>query len=177
MARLEKLNALSREICRKPLSYAEVNDRLDEIHRYRPVPEWLCYIGGMCATGGFAVFFGGTWRDGLAAGAIGLILTLIERRGKPLVNALAGTFANAFIAGMLAMLFVAIGFGQNTDMIIIGTIMLEIPGMAFGNALRDMLIGDTLAGSLRFVQAIIQALIMAAGYLAAMMLVSRMLGV
>lgn len=176
LARLEELNALSREICREPLSYQAVNERLETIHRYRPVPEWLCYVGGMLATGCFAVFFGGTWLDGLAAAAIGLLMTFVERRGKPLINAMAGTFINALIAGILAMLCVAVGFGHNADMVIIGTIMLEIPGMAFGNALRDMLCGDTLAGTMRFIQAILQALIMAAGYLGAMMLMTWILG-
>lgn len=177
LARLEKLNALSREICQSPLSHGEVNERLQEIHCYRPVPEWLCYIGGMLATGGFAIFFGGTWLDGLAAATIGILLTFIERHGKPVINAMAGTFINSFIAGALSLLCVAVGFGHHADMVIIGTIMLEIPGMAFGNALRDMLCGDTLAGALRFIQAILQALIMAAGYLCAMMLIGQIPGV
>lgn len=177
LARLEKLNALSREICRTPLVHEEVNRRLKEIHHYRPVPEWLCYVGGMLATGGFAMFFGGTWLDGLAAAAIGVLLTFIERRGKPIINAMAGAFINSFIAGALSLLCVAVGFGHNADMVIIGTIMLEIPGMAFGNALRDLLCGDTLAGALRFIQAILQALIMAAGYLGAMMIIGQIPGV
>ncbi len=175
LARLEELNALSREICRSPLSYQEVKQRLDTIHHYRPVPEWMCYLGGMLATGGFAVFFGGTLWDGLAASAIGFLMTLIERRGKPVINSMAGTFVNAFFAGVLALLCVSVGFGDNADKVIIGTIMLEIPGMAFGNALRDLFCGDTLAGALRFIQALLQALIMAAGYLAAMMLMDLFL--
>ena len=177
LARLEKLNALSREICRSPLSHEEVNRRLEHIHNYRPVPEWLCYIGGMLATGGFAMFFGGTWLDGLAAAAIGAVLTFIERHGKALINAIASTFINSFIAGALSLLCVAVGFGHNADMVIIGTIMLEIPGMAFGNSLRDLLCGDTLAGTLRFIQAILQAITMAAGYLGAMLLIGQIPGV
>jgi len=177
LARLEELNALSREICKEPLSYHVVNVLLEAFHRYRPVPEWLCYVGGMMATGGFAIFFGGTWLDGLAAAAIGLVITFIERCGKPVINAMAGTFITAFIAGALALLCVAVGFGHNADTVIIGTIMLEIPGMAFGNALRDILCGDTLAGTIRFIQAILQALIMAAGYLGAMMLIGQIPGV
>ena len=40
-----------------------------------------------------------------------------------------------------------------------------------------MLCGDTLAGALRFIQAILQALVMAAGYLGAMTLVGQLTGV
>ncbi len=177
LARLEELNALSREICRTPLPHDAVTCRVENIHRYRPVPEWLCYVGAVLATGGFTLFFGGTWRDGLVASAIGLLMTFIERRGKSLVNAMAGTFINALFAGLLSILMVIVGIGENADMIIIGTIMLEIPGISFGNALRDLLCGDTLAGALRFIQAILQSLIMAAGYLCAMLLLGHMAGV
>ena len=177
LARLEKLNALSREICRKPLDKETVNQKLEDIHRHRPVPEWLCFIGGMLATSAFTLFFGGTWRDGLVAAIIGFFLTLIERHGKPVINAMAATFINSLLAGLLAILSVRIGLGQHEDLIIIGTIMLEIPGISFGNALRDMLFGDTLAGVLRFIQAILQSLVMAAGYLCAMLFLGQALGV
>ncbi len=177
LARLEKLNALSREICREPLDKETVNQKLEEIHRHRPVPEWLCFLGGMLATGGFTLFFGGTWRDGLVAAIIGFFLTLIERHGKPVINAMAATFINSLLAGLLAILSVRIGLGQHEDLIIIGTIMLEIPGISFGNALRDMLFGDTLAGALRFIQAILQSLVMAAGYLCAMLFLGQAVGV
>lgn len=177
LARLEEFNALSREICREPIERAAVTERIAAIKQQRPVPEWLCYVGGMLATGGFALFFGGTWLDGLAAAVIGLLLTFIERSHTPTINAMAKTVISAFIAGSLAMLCTAVGFGDHVDKIIIGTIMLEIPGMSFGNSLRDLLCGDTLAGTMRFIQAVLQALIMAVGYLGAMLLFGRILGV
>lgn len=177
LARLEELNALSREICASPKDRTEVTVRIRDIKKYRPVPVWLCYVGGMLATGGFAVFFGGSWLDGLAAAVIGLLMTLIDRTRPLEINAMAKTAISAFIAGSLALLCAAVGFGHNADKIIIGTIMLEIPGMAFNNALRDLLGGDTLAGSLRLMQAILQACIMALGYLAAMVLLREVLGV
>jgi uncharacterized membrane protein YjjP (DUF1212 family) len=54
--------------------------------------------------------------------------------------------------------------------IMIGTIMVLIPGVAFGAAFRDLLCGDFLAGSLKTVQCILSALMIAAGYLIAMLL-------
>jgi uncharacterized membrane protein YjjP (DUF1212 family) len=176
LARLEALNALSRTICKQPISADEVAARLDAIRRYRPVPEWLCYVGGMLATGGFAVFFGGTLWDGLAAAAIAFLLTLFARLRPLQINSMVKSLISSFAAGILSVLCVTIGFGDNVDKIIIGTIMLEIPGLSFGNALRDLLCGDTLAGTMRFIQAILQALMVALGYMAALVLLRQQIG-
>ena len=176
LARLEALNALSRTICKQPISAAEVATRLEAIRRYRPVPEWLCYVGGMLATGGFAVFFGGTLLDGLAAAVIAFFLTLFVRLRPLQINSMVKSLISSFGAGILSVLCVTIGFGDNVDKIIIGTIMLEIPGLSFGNALRDLLCGDTLAGTMRFIQAILQALMIALGYMAALVLFNQQIG-
>ena len=176
LARLEALNALSRTICKQPISAAEVATRLDAIRRYRPVPEWLCYVGGTLATGGFAVFFGGTLLDGLAAAVIAFFLTLFARLRPLQINSMVKSLISSFGAGILSVLCVTIGFGDNVDKIIIGTIMLEIPGLSFGNSLRDLLCGDTLAGTMRFIQAILQALMVALGYMAALVLLRQQIG-
>ncbi len=176
LARLEALNALSRTICKQPISAAEVETRLEEIRLYRPVPEWLCYLGGMMATGGFAVFFGGTLLDGLAAAVIAFFLTLFARLRPLRINSMVKSLISSFAAGVLSVLCVTVGFGHNVDKIIIGTIMLEIPGLSFGNALRDLLCGDTLAGTMRFIQAVLQALMIALGYMAALVLLRQQIG-
>ncbi len=176
LARLEACNALSRTVCASPISAEEVEERIKAIRRYRPVPEWMCYPAAVLATGGFTVFFGGTLLDGLAAGLIGLLMTLFSRLRPVHINGLIKALISSFAAGMLAVLCVTVGFGSNMDKIIIGTIMLEIPGVAFGNALRDLLGGDTLAGSLRFIQALLQALMIALGYMAALVLCGRIGG-
>ena len=176
LARLESLNALSRAICKRPISSAEVKGRLEAIRLYRPVPEWLCYIGGMLATGGFAVFFGGSVMDGLAAALIALLLTLFARLRPIRINSMVKSLISSFAAGALSVGCVRLGLGDHVDKIIIGTIMLEIPGLSFGNALRDLLWGDTLAGTMRFIQAILQTLMIALGYMAALVLFNQQIG-
>jgi uncharacterized membrane protein YjjP (DUF1212 family) len=176
LARLEALNALSRTICKSPISAAEVDARLEDIRLYRPVPEWLCYIGGMLATGGFAVFFGGSLLDGLAAAVIAFLLTLFARLRPLRINSMVKSLISSFAAGILSVLCVKVGFGHHVDKIIIGTIMLEIPGLSFGNALRDLLCGDTLAGTMRLIQAILQTLMIALGYMAALVLFNQQIG-
>lgn len=176
LARLEALNALSRAICKRPISVAEVKERLEVIRTYRPVPEWLCYIGGMLSCGGFAVFFGGTVLDGLAAAVIAFFLTLFARLRPIRINSMVKSLISSFAAGVMSVACVHMGFGHHVDKIIIGTIMLEIPGLSFGNALRDLLWGDTLAGTMRFIQAILQTLMIALGYMAALTLFNQQIG-
>ena len=50
------------------------------------------------------------------------------------------------------------------DMVIIGNIMVLIPGIGLTNAIRDLFVGDSIAGLLRTVEAILLALAIGAGY-------------
>ncbi len=166
--RLELYNSISRKICQETPSLDEVDKWLHDVKKKKPYPSWLGIVGGVLAAGGFAVFFGGSWRDGLAAAVIGLLMSLVSYLELRQINAMAKTLINAFLAGMLACLCVILGLADNEGMIMIGTIMLQVPGVAFGTALRDLLCGDVLAGTLKTVQAILSALMIAFGYLLAM---------
>ena len=70
---------------------------------------------------------------------------------------------NSFIAGAIACISVIFGIGSDGAAIIIGTVMLLIPGLAFGTAVRNLLCGDLLSGSLEIVRACISAFMIALG--------------
>ena len=53
----------------------------------------------------------------------------------------------------------------------IGDIMLLIPGLMFTNAIRDVLLGDTISASMRLIEAILLAAALALGFFAAIWLV------
>ena len=57
------------------------------------------------------------------------------------------------------------------DKIMIGDIMLLIPGMAVTNAVRDILVGDTISGIMRLIESLLWAVALACGYMAAIWLV------
>ena len=91
---------------------------------------------------------------------------------KVMDQAIRRTEANAFLSallcsclgGLLAALSVRIGLGRNVDMISIGNIMLLIPGIALTNSLRDMFSGNTISGLMRFIEAVLLALVIACGF-------------
>ena len=120
------------------------------------------YVLGASA---FAIFFGGNMRDGVAAGMVALIFYFWEYVfGPRSKNRVVYTLLSSFAVGILCMLSVLCGVGVHVDKVMIGNIMLQIPGINMMNAIRDMMCGDMITGLLRLMEAIILAVAIAAGF-------------
>ena len=171
--RMEKLNALSRECCREPLELTELRARLDHVAAGRK-PFAVVFWGSVLGGGGFAVFFGGTVWDGLAAAIFGAGICLLQYAlGRTQLN----TVASNLIVSLLAGLAIGIVSGLipllHMDKIMIGDIMLMIPGLAMTNALRNMLVGNTISGTMRLAESLIWAAALAGGFMVALAVVDR----
>lgn len=170
--RLEKLNALSRSCCAEPLPLPELRARLDKIASGKK-PVWMVYVGNAVAAWGFTVFFGGTMFDGLTAALFSLLISLLQRR-------LGRTELNQAAINLLISLLTGLGVGALTlllpalhmDMILIGDIMLLIPGLAMTNAVRNMLVGDTISGVVRLAECLIWAGALAGGFMVSLFAVN-----
>ena len=162
--RLDLLNAISRDLCEGKISLEEAQERIKEAKSTKPYPFIMRLIAAMFVSGSFAVFFGGTVLDAISAAVLGFIISFISNFAPQTLNKLAMNLILSTIAGFLAILFAKIGFGNNYDKIIIGTIMLVIPGLSFGTSIRDLLCGDTLSGMLQLIQSVLLAAIIAFGY-------------
>ena len=149
-----------------------VAELLDGILRSEPYPVWVIFVGAVLAAGSFAIFFGGNIFDGIAAGILGLVITAIDYYRPSSFNRMARSVICSFVAGVLSYVLVNAGIGQNIDMIIIGSVMLLVPGLTFGNALRDLLCGDVISGSIEVVSSMLSAAMIAFGYSAAILLMS-----
>ena len=168
LTKLDQLNTLSRHICRETPNWDFVQSRLSRIKSAPTYPMWLEVCASAMIAGAFAIFFGGTLADGGVALILGAMLRLLTgllqkaKMNQILVNVVA-----AFLLSSLAILSVRAGFGTDANEIIIGNIMLLIPGIALTNSLRDMISGDIISGLLRFLDAILVAAAIAAGYIMA----------
>ena len=80
------------------------------------------------------------------------------------------TVISSLLAGLLGILLSKIGVGTYADKIMIGTIMLLIPGLSFGNSIRDMLGGDIISGALRLIESLLLALMIAFGFALAILI-------
>ena len=141
-----------------------------EAKHKKPYHAFVVYIGAMLAAGGFAAFFGGTFMDALCAAAIGLLITFFDRHTPKYINRMILTVISSLFAGLLGILLAKIGVGMYADKIMIGTIMLLIPGLSFGNSIRDMLGGDIISGALRLLESILLALMIAFGFAVAILI-------
>ena len=105
-----------------------------------------------------------------------VILTALGVGGATVVGALLGflfkgfsdRFGNmiiSFAAGIMSYGAERIGLISSGGTVMIGALMLLVPGIAFGTAIRDLISGDLLAGTLKTVQCILSALMIAAGYI------------
>lgn len=163
--RLENLNALSRKICAETPDIDEARKELEELLcDTRHFDIFVC-LGYIVSAMSFAVFFGGSLLDAAAAAPIAFIVYLmnvyIKANG---VNRLFFTALSAAVIGFLAEVFVHFGFGNNADMIMIGDVMVIIPGLMLINSVREMLCGDVMSGLLRLLESIIIAMAIACGF-------------
>lgn len=166
--RVDRLNQLSREMCRDRIDYPEFNRRFREILSRKRYPQWVEALAYAAVAGGFTVFFGGGWTDALVSAVLGVMVKLaVWATGHASTNRVLANLVASFLVSVLAFLAVSWGLGKAPDLIIIGNIMLLIPGIGLTNSIRDMISGDTVTGLIRFSEACILALAIAGGYLLA----------
>ena len=90
------------------------------------------------------------------------------------MNDVTFQFAVSFLTGCGICGFKALFPGLHLDKIMIGDIMLLIPGLMTTNAIRDVLIGDTLSGVIRLIVSLLLAAALALGFIAAIFLFRRL---
>ena len=173
-SRLDRLNDLSRRVCaQKPLP-AEIRRQYEAITAQPPPSRARTYLGGVLTAAGFTAFFGGNGWDAAAAGVLALLIeSLMLLPVRKQLNPLFYLTAVAFLTGLGGIALVQLGLGRHLDTILIGCIMLTIPGLAITNAVRDLLSGDTFSGLSRLCESLLQAAGIACGFSLAIYLLGR----
>ncbi len=163
--RLDKLNNLSRRICYQGLEVSEIDAEIKKITNVKTFPFWSEVFAYAIIAGAFTLFFGGTWFESLVSLVIGAVIRLLIFFSDCTVkNKIFAKFIASFASASAAYLAKRLGIITDVDEIIIGNIMTLIPGIGLTNALRDLFTGDSIAGLLRTVEAVLNALAIAAGY-------------
>lgn len=162
---LDHLNTLSRYICQNQPKLETIQEMLrhiDRLPQYSFASQVVMYaiISGSCA-----MFFGGSFRDGLASAVIGVLLKFVQTfLQKTCPNDFFSIVLSSVFGGVMAHLLVRLGLGENSAMISLGNIMLLIPGVKLTNAMRDMIQGDTITGLLCFAEAVVVSMAIAWGF-------------
>ena len=162
---VEKYSNLSRRICSEiPEPTVARNWLLETDRSLRSYRFPLILLGHFLGAFGFAIVFGGSLIDGLCSGISGILIGLISRlMGNLKVNPFFNTIASAFVMAFASYSMAALGIAQNADTVIIGALMILVPGLIFTNAMRDIIFGDTNSGINRIVQVLLIAAAIALG--------------
>lgn len=165
MNKIEKINHLSRRACASPMKEEDLAREVENIQQAKGYNEWVMFFNYGMVSGAFSVFFGGTAADGITAFLCGLILRLAVRLARKigLKTIVLNFFASAAV-GISALGFIALGLGEHMDKIIIGNIMLLIPGILLTTSLRDMINGDLVTGIMGLGDAILRSLAISFGF-------------
>lgn len=175
MGRLEDLNQLSRWICAEKPDNAEIEKNLQLCRQTEPISGKDSFFAYMLAAFSFACFFGGRIRDGFGGAVLGAILFIMDRFLAPRCpQRLVYIVLASMVLGILGNLFGYLNLGFLPDKIMIGTIMLLIPGMAFMNSMRDMLSNNEINGLFSCLDTLLTAGAIAIGFALPLLLMGGM---
>ena len=162
---VQAVNELSRYICKYMPEVSFIQEKIAEIKTEVVYPVWFVSITYVIVAASFALFFGGTVVDFFLAAVTAFLVRCL---GKYLqfirINKLVESFLLSACCTLSALLLCSLLVHGHYDKIIIGNIMLLIPGLAFCHGLRDLVVGDTISGVLSLCNAILCALAIALGF-------------
>lgn len=174
LEKLEELNSLSRYICTEKPSCEYIEQQVEYImyaEEKQKSKAGVLLLGYILGASGFTIFFGGLLRDGIAAGISAAVLyfwmKFYQKRSN---NRVMFTLLTSFVAGLICLLTIRLGIGLNQDKVMIGIIMLLIPGINMMNSLRDMICGDIITGMLKLAESLMVAIAIACGFALAIIL-------
>ena len=166
--KIEHFNDLSRRCCAGLVAPEDLPAEVKAISQMQP-ERWRGYLGSVLAAGGFAVFFGGSLFDGAVAALFALLICWFQEKLLPLsMNQLSFNLLCSVIVGTLTGICTNFLTVLHLDKIMIGYIMLLIPGLAMTNSIRNILVGNTISGVMRLIEAILWAAARALGFMIAM---------
>lgn len=165
LEKVSLVNALSRQVSKEPLPLDDLEASLREIdHRSPYSVRFQLLMAALCGFS-FTLLFGGSLWDAFFAILIGIGVRVIQLETRKIklnaifINIIGGAFVALTATGLAGF----IPDHANLDKIIIGSIMLLVPGIAFTNAIRDTLMGDYLSGVSKGMEAFLIAVGIAIG--------------
>lgn len=164
LERVSRIDRMVRDLAADKLGIDEASKELDVIERSKDRPLAVKALASAAGAGFFTLLFGGIALDAATAACIGVLISLlavgITRLHLPdfLISLAGGALAAGASLGLHAY-----GLPIDVNIVIIGVIMLLVPGVAITNAIRDTIAGDLVAGLARGADAFLTAAAISAG--------------
>ncbi|EOR27276.1 MULTISPECIES: threonine/serine exporter family protein [Clostridium] len=164
LQKIHKVNDLARNIVKDKYNVKELKNKLNEIEKEKRYSNKVTITFSAIGAFGFVFLFGGSIKDAIAAFFIGIVVKYFSIKGENM--GLNSFFISSICAGILAFLAIIsikVGLAFDIDKVIIGSIMLLVPGLAITNAIRDTVAGDLVSGLARGAEAFLTAIAVAIG--------------
>lgn len=174
-----EVNELSREISAGRVKLEEAEERLEKIEKIPPKKRWFQYMAAGLASGTFALMLGSSVPEAVAAFLIGFLSYVwVLFAGKHNLSKIIVNIVGGVIMTVLALAFMHIPFLTilKLDGMMVGAIMPMIPGVAFVNAIRDIVDTDFLSGLVRMIDALLVFVYIAIGVGVTLSIYNTMMG-
>ena len=164
LSKISRVNQFSREFATTDLSVEAGMDILRSIDAEKPYPLAARTISAAMVCSFFCIVFGGKATDFCVAILSGTVCYLLSELLKRMdIHFFIHGFCCCGVAALMALTAAAVIPGASYDPIIIGSIMIFVPGVALTNSIRDFLSGDMLSGLARMTEALLTAVALATG--------------
>lgn len=162
--KIELVNAFSRQIEACTIDYDDALKKIEEIKR-RPYFSFpIMLLAASFNAYVYSCLFGGNSIDGVVAFVISaIIFSLKEFISKYGFFEFLQLFLSGIIAGGMTLLFKMNIETLNIDKVIVGAIMVFVPGVAITSGIKDALNGDILSSTGRIGEGILTACALGAG--------------
>lgn len=172
------VNDISRKLCNNEMDFVTAYQDLKDINKIKHYPDILIWIMTIVTSASFSVVLGGNWMEGMISAVNGFLIvlcTIISNKTK--MNQFIMNMMASFLIAITTMFYINItGYIVNNEIIIAGSIMPMLPGVAITNAVRDTLQGDYMSGATRAMEAFLIAASIAVGIGVGLTLFSNVIG-
>lgn len=155
LTKVTEVNQLSRAIQNDLCSLEEVERELNRIQALPGFPKLVQILAGSIGAACFCYLFGGNAPDTLCSLFIGAFFYLYQLYIGCHFSKIISNLAGSCWITILCLLCYKLHLGMNFDAMMIGSLILMIPGVPFTNGIRDIGNGDYIAGSVRMLDALL----------------------
>ncbi len=158
------VNNLSRQYCGGELTLEQMLTELKELGKTSRYSRRLSHLCTFLTVVMFTLLLGGDEMDALLSAGAAVVLVLFQiilaKRGlNQFMYHMVALACATFSVAVLQTIF----HTGNLELIVAGTAMPSLPGVAITNAIRDTLHGDYISGTARVMEAFVRAISCAVG--------------
>lgn len=165
--RLTQLNQLTRDLTEKSCDLKEAWERLEKIKTITIFQSPVLILFGGIAGFAFCYLLGGTWLDAIFAFFVSALEEwLLLRMDAKKISGILKNIVASFSVTLLSFFLTLTPLPLSKDYVIIGAIMLLVPGVGITTAIRDYMNGEYLSGTIRLVSAFLTGFCIVVGVLA-----------